>query len=523
MKSRRAYAILLSIFLILFFIVACEGRGDNGTPVPDGTYSVDPIFQPFYEQLGGSDTLGPGITPIFEKDGVLYQYTDRALLMYDRQQPQEQRLRLGPLGRDLGIFELPPGDSSAEQGAAIDGYPIFENFLPLYNELGGENVVGKPLTVVHKNIDKNRYEQHFENLGFYWTAGDPAEAVSLLSYGAWRCDQRCRHSPPENSRIQTPVRKVMPFMKEVAWLGLDFTGYARSEPTIMPDGSLEQVYDNVALVINPEYPDKVYLLPLAERLGRADPSLQPASSDPENFFYPVQDILGYNIPVYFMQYIQQHGGMEYIGAPISPATQSEDSSYQQCFKNLCLQAELQADGSYEVQPVPLGLEYQQATGQPETFPMETAEPVDIAIQVWEEKPLVSPEQEQVIGVVVYGNNLPLAGAEPELDLSLPDGSLVSYTMPPTGEDGETQILIQPLDGKNGTLIPYKVCVATPTSQKFCVLDSYLIWITGYVPITPQAPQNYSSYLPFVVGNVQVYIPALVDSYSTYIPLVTGGH
>ena len=347
--------------------------------------------------------------------------------------------------------------------------------------------------------------------------------MSLLSYGAWRCDQRCRHSPPENSRIQTPTRKVVPFLKEVARLGLDFTGYASSEPTIMPDGSLEQVYDNVVLVINPEYPENVYLLPLAERLGKADPSLQTASGDSDTFFYPVQDGLGYNVPPYFMLYIQQHGGIDYIGPPISPLTQPEASSYQQCYRNLCLQAVLQEDGSYKVQPAPLGLEYNVAVEQPQTLPLKTTEPVDIAIQVWEEKPLVSPGQEQVIGVVVYGNNLPLAGVEPELDLSPPDGSLVSYTLPPTSDEGKSQIRIEPLDGKNGTLIPYKVCVTTPTAQKFCVLDSYLIWITEYAMVTPLAPQEYTSYLPFVVGNIQVYAPAMLDNFSIFIPLVTAGH
>jgi hypothetical protein len=523
MKLRQPNAILLTLFIILFFIVACEGRGEKSTTVPDGTHTIDPIFQQFYEQLGGAETLGPGITPIFEKDEVLYQYTDRALLMYDRRLPKAERLRLAPLGRDLGIFELPPKDGDGNPVASVNGYPIFEYFLPLYNRLGGEKVVGKPLTAVNKNIDKNRYEQHFENLGFYWIAGEPAEAVGLLSYGAWRCDQRCRHSPPENSRIQTPARKVMPFLKEVAWLGLDFTGYARSEPTIMPDGSLEQVYDNVVLVINPEYPDKVYLLPLAERLGKADPALQPPSSDPNNFFYPVQDGFGYNVPPYFMLYVQAHGGIDTIGPPISPLTQPEASHYQQCFRNLCLQALLQEDGSYDVGPVPLGLEYNLATVRPQNLPLVTAEPVDIAIQVWEEKPLVSPDQGQVIGVVVYGNNLPLAGVEPELDLSPPDGSPVSYTLPPTDDEGESQIRIEPLDGKNGTLIPYKVCVNTPTAQKFCVLDSYLIWITEYAMVTPQAPQEYTSYLPFVVGNIQVYAPAVLDNFSIYIPLVTGGH
>jgi hypothetical protein len=48
----------------------------------------------------------------------------------------------------------------------VDGYQVYDKFSGLDQELGGIEAVGKPLTGVHKNLEKNRYEQFFENLGF---------------------------------------------------------------------------------------------------------------------------------------------------------------------------------------------------------------------------------------------------------------------------------------------------------------------------------------------------------------------
>ena len=86
-----------------------------------------------------------------------------------------------------------------------------------------------------------------------------------------------------------------------------------------------------------------------------------------------------------------------------------------------------------------------------------------------------------------------------------------YVMPPTDDQGESKISIEPLDVANGTLIPYKVCVAAQEERKFCVLDSYLVWITDYVTVTPLAPVQYTSYIPFVIKHIEFYIPVMLES------------
>ncbi len=64
-------------------------------------------------------------------------------------------------------------------------------------------------------------------------------------------------------------------------------------------------------------------------------------------------------------------------------------------------------GEISVAPVNLGLRYRDLFYRPETAAIDESQPINLAIQVWEDLPMVSPGQEQVIGVVVYGNNLPV--------------------------------------------------------------------------------------------------------------------
>jgi hypothetical protein len=521
MTLRRSYTVKL-LFFFVFLLASCTRAGGEPVPLPEGTYPVDPLFRDLYASYGEITRLGPAISPVFEKDGVIYQYVDRALMMFNPDAPRDQRLRLAPLGRDMGVYELPASVDISAGGLVVEGYPVYEKFTSLFQELGGLAAVGKPLSGVHKNVEKNRYEQFFENLGFYWVEGDPPDAVGLLSYGAWKCDVYCRHAPPDDSRMAMPTKTAVPFLKEVARLGLDFTGYARSEPYLAPDGSLQQIFDNLVMVLNPQYPDTVDLLPLSEKLGLMGDALQTPPIDTSLYFYPVQGGLGYNIPPYFIDYIQKHGGMELVGAPVSQLSQHDSQTYRQCFRNICLEAQIAESGETTVAPVHLGLKYRDLFYRQQTGMIDESQPIDLAIQVWEDLPMVSPNQEQVIGVVVYGNNQPLIGNQPELTLTLPDGTPRAYVMPPTDDEGESKISIEPLDVANGTLIPYKVCVAAQEKQKFCVIDSYLVWITEYVTVTPLAPVQYTSYIPFVIKHIEFYVPVIVETFMTYLPLVNHG-
>ncbi|MGW8250408.1 MAG: hypothetical protein ACWGO1_07175, partial [Anaerolineales bacterium] len=99
----------------------------------------------------------------------------------------------------------------------------------------------------------------------------------------------------------------------------------------------------------------------------------------------------------------------------------------------------------------------------------------ISIQVWESFQMLPPGGNQEIGVSVYENDLSLAGIEPDIYVTLPDGSSRTYYMYPTGEDGQSRLVLEPIDAPHGTLIPYEVCVFMVGGQKLCVKESFLIW------------------------------------------------
>lgn len=519
MRLLRSFIFLITSTCLILIIVACtDGEDDR---LPEGAYKVDPIFEMYYEQLGGMDVLGPAISPIFEYNGKIYQYTHAALMMYDRDVPAEQSHRLAPLGRDMNLYEMPIPEPEDVEGRYVDGQIIEAIFLPLYDRLGGKEVVGKPLTGAHLNAERNRYEQYFENVGFYSIEDGSSEDVHLLAYGAWKCDQHCRHSPPLNSIISLPTQTIAPFVKTVGVLGLDFTGFALTGPYIASNGNLEQIYENVVLVANLDHPENVSLLPLPGRVGVIGDALMPPTDSDDDIFYEIQGELGYNVPKAFMDYIEAHRGLEFSGRPITQVHHLDQRNFRQCYENLCLKGIVEESGEIQVILESLGLRYRDLFYRPQVRAgtPEGGFDTDITVQIWEAYPMVSSELEQEIGVIVYSGNAPLPNVSPKLELTLPGGERYSYAMPATDDKGESRLQIEPLDAGNGTLVPYKVCVSSGLEQVFCIMDSFLIWNADYITITPEIPPENMAYLPFVLRNIEVYIPSVLERFKTFLPVV----
>lgn len=189
----------LMILLILGSITsACAKTGELQTVTPDSRYyAVDPVFREFYNFLGGKEILGEVISPS-KGEGITYQYTVAGQLIFDPLAKPIDRFQLGSLGMDFGI----PDSSQAE-------IQVGEPFQALYDRLGGLAFVGKPLTEMAYNKEKNRSEQYFEKLGFY--QGPETDGhVRLLPYGAWSCGEECRNLLPDNAAplAQVPTRPL---------------------------------------------------------------------------------------------------------------------------------------------------------------------------------------------------------------------------------------------------------------------------------------------------------------------------
>ncbi len=506
MKTERI-SLLALITAVVFLITACKGDR-QAIPTSEGTYPVDPLVQDLYKKLGGQATLGPAISPLLSEDGRYYQYTSASLIEHDPQLPEDTRTRLYPLGLDMGISDNPPEYPPGISGRFVEGFLVYDKFVPLFDRMGGVNVVGRPLGEVHWNEGKHRYEQYFENVGYYWIEGDAENAVYLLAYGDWKCGDQCQNSESIDASIEIPTSYVTSIRNEAISLGLAFTGLPLTAPYLGDDGRVEQVYENLLLASDIQAPAAVYLLPLPELAGRMREAPSKPDPKPGMVFVPIDEDLGFNVPIPFDEFVNKHDGYELVGLPISHLSRLNGSQLEQCFVNMCLQGVLQVDGTLSVTPVALGYDYD-----------DKSEIDDVTIRTWESKPLVASHEEQELGVIVLSGGEPAEGIAVEMGVHQPDGKEKIYQLPPTDERGELMLKLDPMNAESGTLVPYKACAQLRNQQRFCVLDSFVIWDMGTVEITPTLPPYQTSYLPFVMRNLHLYMPAFLNHYLTYMPFV----
>jgi hypothetical protein len=337
---------------------------------------------------------------------------------------------------------------------------------------------------VRYNPYKQRYEQYFENVGFYRLLDDPRGEVHLLSYGAYVCDAHCRSSaPPTSAIIKSSDNVDIPFLPYLIRMGSPLAfGQPISKPLPLQNNEFLQVYETVAFVGNPESATSVRLLNLPELLGmpRHTPAAQVYTEADGVIFYAVDGLNGFHIPLDFDRFISRNGGYPLSGHPISEVFPLEEGKvYQQCFQNYCLNYDAIKPAGQKVSIAALGAAYNQYAGFSEdqvvqlTYSMET-----LLFHISEVKTQIAADEPQQIDLIVLmrKDNVPLENIEAFLYVTLPNGEKISYNFPPTNAEGLSYFTIPPLTQlSNGDLVAYQVCLNLPTDQPLCQQDNYLIW------------------------------------------------
>lgn len=487
----------LVLFGILLLTTGCVEANPENAAAQSVYYDIDPFFEHFYDLIGGETILGPAITPIFTRGNVSYQYTVAGLMGYNPEAPAHQRYFLGSIGMDLGVLEPAILEPAYPLGRYQDGHVIFDEFIPLYDRLGGKAIVGKPITEIHYNPNVKRFEQHFENLGFYRLLTDSPGTARLLAYGIYKCASSCQANAEVSALVTKPADIDPRFLTGVARLGPDLTGHALKEGYTTPDGYLEQVFANIVLISDPAQPERIMLRPITVRLGIHPDPLENPALDEETEFYSLQGDLGYNVLKAFSDYISYHGGQEASGPPISRLTNLDETTLRQCFLNLCLDLYRRDNFAPLILPAPLGFKYQdleleavlpnvkptQENGEKAPAPTATHQQAQEVqgrvdrgahVQVWERYPLLAAGTSQEITVLVTQDNVPLRMVETYLIIDLPDGGQLTEYLLPTGTDGQSTILLGPLPASNGALITYSACAFHPKGQVTCTNDGFLV-------------------------------------------------
>jgi len=474
----KKLGLVLLVTLFWLFGAGCDYEQASSpviTEVP--FFEVDQVFREFYAHLGGKEILGEPISDVIIEEERTVQFLETGKMVLDRNAPAYRRFHFATLASDLDVVEpaLPPPEQPSPY--YIKGHYVSPEFWTLYESLGGIAFVGPPVTEVKYQPEFRRYEQYFAGLGFYRSEG--SEDVHLLAYGVWACGDRCARPVVRNAGPIDIIPSVDPtFAPLVRILGTDFTGFAISDPYLSRDGMWKQIFENVVLIANsPNVPDTVRLAVLSKELGISTEPLRVSSGAANTYFYAVDGSLGYDIPLYFWNYIQTHGGVGLFGPPIGHyGPFLKPQSYHQCFVYLCLMDEVMWDGRISIHPEPLGYAYKQLLYERELVKDGRASfEWAVTMRVWELYPVISPNLEQVVGVSISNNEMPLANVTPKLTLTLMDGSKKELAMPSTDANGQSTLRLEPTPAENGTLIPYTVCISRFETEKFCVSDTYLIW------------------------------------------------
>lgn len=459
--------------------ISTFGPTEQQVPVTAGL-PVDPVFKEFYQTLGGQSILGQVLTGLVERDGRKCQFTEAALMCFNQsEQENSQRYRLEPLGYDLQVRDdthipPPPGAGTHDLG---EGYRLYDEFAQVYERIYGELYVGKPLTQIRYNRDLRRFEQFFENVGFYRNLSDAPGQVHLISYGAYLCGQGCASRLNEYWLIQRSGQITQAFDLALHKMNRDDLGRPLSQPRISADGMIEQVYENAFLYAPQDDLDHIHLRPLVLWMGFV--AVQPpVEKNPHEqlFFYETENGLGHNVPVFFDSFIADHGGCEQAGKPITELFPIEDGRiYRQCFENYCLDYQPGADENLRVRMVDLGRQYI-LSFEPGLMALKRFTSDTIEIRLEEANPQVGRGESQklILQVMNRGYDQPMPLVVGRLTLSQPERPPKEYDFPPTDRDGKATLDLEPFDGlANMSAIEYQVCLDLPDDPKVCAVDSFI--------------------------------------------------
>lgn len=455
--NKKAILRMFGLALMLVLLTSCADEVEK-TPI---TLGVDQRLREFYSISGGDQTVGLPVGGVLSQGNTVMQVFENAIIVYNPAAPAGEQVGFMKLGHNFVT------EDSAPRGLVVEGqiqpkeHVVFADFIPLFNGMGGVRFVGYPLTSVRKNDEEGRYEQYFENLGFYRSYTDPPGQARLLPYGLYECERNpslnCERSvaPPADAIISEPLLVLMKRLNNLP-------GKPLSSLYLAPDGKYEQIYENVVVEFDVQNPRVIGLRPLPALIGINSRPLEMSLSHADFSFFEVQPNLGYNVRKNLLAFIAAHGGMELSGEPIS-ALFDNGGLQLQCFENYCLIYDAARD---VITPANLGYQYLKLQS---SFSMPK-----ITAHVWEEFQYTAPGQKQVVSVAVFNqeSNTPMANLQPALTLTFPDQSQAHFIFPPTSLEGKSVLEIAGSE-QTGT-VSYQVCVSWPGSAPLCVGDSWIV-------------------------------------------------
>jgi len=188
-------------------------------------HNVSGEFLRFYDEHGGLAVFGYPLTREFRENGRLVQYFQRVRMESHPENPKPYRVQLGLLGDELGYRRHPIPESEVPLPNHPDrrhfpetGHTVAFGFLKFYNDNGGLDVFGYPITewIIEPN---GRIIQYFQRGKMEWYPEHPrGHRIQLGMLGTIYVEQfvdpifRQRENPRSespHSEPKEPAEKVL--------------------------------------------------------------------------------------------------------------------------------------------------------------------------------------------------------------------------------------------------------------------------------------------------------------------------
>jgi len=419
-------------------------------------------FVPFYDKLGGAQFVGRPLTEVnynFEKRRIEQHFENLGFYRWDGDLPGAVHLiAYGAKSCDWICNHKPP------EGSEVSLFPLLPE--PFASEVArrGYTFLGRTLSEPYLTPD-GRLEVIFENAvltveptqsraksaNFFWFWLPLLLAKQLEAPHAGEMDLYQLHLPLV---LGEEIRREITLSFQL-WLPMMIFG----------DGALSRQLAQAEVTARPivEMVGIPTQLPVKQRI------------DQLMTFYTAGGDKGYHIPIYFADYIERHGGLDFVGPPIGEISPLGEGVFRQCFTNMCLNFDINAPPDQNLKPAPLGVVYKELYYNQQDKTRATQTPDNIQLRVEEIMSYVSPTESQVFGITLMDQDGPLVGRQAELTITLPTNVPQKITFPPTDEGGRSQLVIAPIAAPIGTIIEYSVCALGVSAVPVCVQDRYMIW------------------------------------------------
>lgn len=429
--------------------------------------SIAAEIQAFWEQHGGSTTLGDPIGALEAEGSTFRQTFLNVELIYDPLAPSTSRVSLAPVGRAFSLAEppIPPPDSNYARYFPSTGHTLYPSFVQTYEQLGGASVLGAPIAEVE--IHDGLIVQYFENAGFYTQQDDPDLTIRLIAFGPLTNPERRVGLPNDEPLVTPAVAGLQPFSLFLERLGGGKTfGRPLGEPYLTEDAAIEQVYENAVLYAPPGPESEIRLRPVIAAMSPADPPV-PKVEDPDALYFPET---GHNVQWAFASFYRSVDGKKLLGLPLEEAKLRGDALSQR-FENVELLYRFDMPPHLAVQLANIGQDYLEkraAAVAPESViptpipPRATPSPepqqITVKVLTWvAQTALPVGETQQVSIRVLHQDDTAWSGVAPILVVHGPRQDVVPPA-PETDDEGISRVSLTLEDIQPGEIVNYEVAI-----------------------------------------------------------------